>query len=75
VWKRARFRDSGARTGYSWWYMERTELISQITSATSPNDMSSAMSAARSWLADHPEDDSVRTAIQSLAQAERERLR
>jgi len=54
--------------------MERTELITQITSASSPNDIASAFSAARFWLAEHPEDDAIRTELQELARLERERL-
>jgi hypothetical protein len=54
--------------------MTRSEILSLITSACSPNDISSAMSAARGWLADNPEDDTVRQGMQHLARAERERL-
>jgi len=54
--------------------MERTELITQITKASSPNDIASAFSAARYWLAEHPEDDAIRTRLQELARLERERL-
>jgi hypothetical protein len=31
------------------------------------------MSEARSWLADHPDDEAVREAVQHLARMERER--
>jgi hypothetical protein len=54
--------------------MERTELITQIATASSPNDIASAWSAARYWLADHPEDDAIRARLQELARLERERL-
>ena len=54
--------------------MERVELITQITKASSPNDIASALSAARYWLAEHPEDDAIRTRLQELARLERERL-
>jgi hypothetical protein len=55
--------------------MERTELIAQIATASSPNDMASAMSAARYWLVDHPDDEAMREAIEKLCRVERERRR
>lgn len=54
--------------------MTRTEIISLITTANSPHEISSAMSAARLWLTDNPKDDTVRDGIQHLARTERERL-
>jgi hypothetical protein len=54
--------------------MDRTELLSQITTASSLNQISSAMSAARAWLTEHPEDDQVRDGVQGLARLEREHL-
>ena len=53
--------------------MERDDLLRAIASAASPHQTSSAMSEARSWLADHPDDDTVREAVQHLARMERER--
>ena len=53
--------------------MERDDLLHTIASAASPHQTSSAMSEARSWLADHPDDDAVREAVQHLARMERER--
>ena len=50
-----------------------TTFSSALTSAATPHQTSSAMSEARSWLADHPDDDSVREAVQHLARMERER--
>lgn len=52
--------------------MERTNVIEKITSASTPNAISDAMSDARSWLTNHPEDEAVRMGIQRLARAERE---
>ena len=53
--------------------MDRNELLLSLTSAASPHQTSSAMSDARSWLADHPDDEPVREAVQRLARMERER--
>jgi hypothetical protein len=54
--------------------MDRSELITQITRADSPNDISSAISAARNWLSHHPEDENVREQVVALARQERELL-
>ncbi len=54
--------------------MDRSELITQITSASSLNDIASALSAARYWLNENPQDEDVRAAIQLLTRQERERL-
>jgi hypothetical protein len=43
-----------------------------MRAASSPNDICNAINAARTWLADHPEDDDLRTALQHLMRAERE---
>lgn len=53
---------------------ERTELLSTISAASSLNQISSAMSAARAWLSEHPDDDQVRDGVQGLARLEREHL-
>ena len=53
--------------------MDRNELLLSLMSAASPHQTSSAMSDARSWLADHPDDEPVREAVQRLARMERER--
>lgn len=73
--KSGRFRGIGPLVGVHMEVMERTELIAQIATASSPNDMASAMSAARYWLADHPDDEAMREAIEKLCRAERERRR
>jgi hypothetical protein len=52
--------------------MDRNDLLRALTSAATPHQTSSAMSEARSWLADHPDDDVVREAVQHLARMERE---
>ncbi|HJR99233.1 MAG TPA: hypothetical protein VJ979_15185 [Actinomycetota bacterium] len=53
--------------------MERDDLLHVLSSAATPHQTSSAMSEARAWLADHPDDDPVREAVQHLARMERER--
>jgi len=53
--------------------MDRNDLLHALTSAATPHQTSTAMSEARSWLADHPDDDPVREAVQRLARMERER--
>jgi hypothetical protein len=52
--------------------MNRTNVIDKIETASSPNDISTAMCDARSWLTEHPEDETIRLGIQQLARAERE---
>jgi hypothetical protein len=53
--------------------MDEHDLLSRMHAASSPNDISSAISEARAWLAEHPDDDEVRNAIRDLARQERER--
>jgi hypothetical protein len=53
--------------------MDRNDLLHALTSAATPHQTSSAMSDARSWLAEHPDDETVREAVQHLARMERER--
>ena len=54
--------------------MNRESLLEQMGCARSPNETSSAIYAARAWLADHPEDGSVVSAIGDLIDIERESL-
>jgi len=53
--------------------MDRTHLLQALAAAATPHETSNAMSEARSWLADHPDDEPVREAVQHLARMERER--
>ena len=53
--------------------MDRNDLLHALSSAGTPHQTSSAMSEARSWLAEHPDDEAVREAVQHLARMERER--
>jgi hypothetical protein len=52
--------------------MERTELLRLVSQASSLNQISSVMAGARSWLADHPDDEEMRSAIQALSRLERD---
>ena len=52
--------------------MDRTELLSLVSSASSLNQISSLMAGARMWLIDHPDDDEMRTVIMELSRLERE---
>jgi uncharacterized protein HemY len=52
--------------------MERTELLAEMLSAQTPNETSTAIHAARRWLADHPEDQAVWSAMADLFEVERQ---
>jgi hypothetical protein len=47
------------------------ELISRVSTASSPNDISTAMAGIRTWLAEHPEDDEMHRAFQQLTRLDR----
>jgi hypothetical protein len=52
-------------------YMDRTTLLSMVTSAASLNQISSVTVALRQWLIEHPEDAEMRDALQGLLRTER----
>jgi len=52
--------------------MERTELLSLVSTASSLNQISSLMAAIRAWLASHPDDEEMRGAVLELSRLERE---
>ena len=54
--------------------MDREDLLEQMLCARSPNEMASAIYAARAWLADHHEDVRVVSAMESLIEIERQSL-
>jgi hypothetical protein len=54
--------------------MERNELLEEMLVATTPNETSTAISEARSWLLDHPDDQVVISAMEDLIEVERETL-
>ncbi len=51
--------------------MDRTQLLAQVSTASSPNDISTAIAGVRTWLAQHPEDDEMRGAFQQLTRLDR----
>jgi hypothetical protein len=53
--------------------MDRMELLAQVSTAFSPNDISSAVAGLRTWLVEHPEDDEMRLALQQLTRLDRDR--
>jgi hypothetical protein len=52
--------------------MERTELLGLVSQASSLNQISSVMAGARSWLADHPDDEEMRSVVMELSRLERQ---
>lgn len=54
--------------------MDQTQLLERMVEATTPNETSTAIYDARRWLADHPEDQSVRSAMAELMGLERDSL-
>jgi hypothetical protein len=51
--------------------MDRMELLAQVWTASSPNDISTAVAGVRTWLAEHPDDDEMRSAFQQLTRLDR----
>jgi hypothetical protein len=51
--------------------MDRMELLAQISTASSPNDISTAVAGLRTWLAEHPDDDEMQCAFQQLTRLDR----
>lgn len=54
--------------------MEMDELLAQIVDAETLDEISTSIYEARVWLLDHPEDATVRSAMEALLSAEREAL-
>lgn len=54
--------------------MERQELLEEMLDASTPNETSTAISHARDWLFDHPDDQTVISAMEDLIEVERESL-
>ena len=52
--------------------MERTELLSLVSTASSLNQISSLMASMRMWLAAHHDDEEMRSAVLELSRMERE---
>jgi hypothetical protein len=51
--------------------MERDELLAEMLEASTPNETSTAIFEARTWLADHPDDRKVWSAMEDLIEVER----
>ena len=51
--------------------MDRMELLARVTTASSPNDVSTAVAGVRTWLAENPEDEEMRRAFQLLTRVDR----
>jgi hypothetical protein len=71
--QRARYPSASRERGYGG-CMDRTTIVAQMCAASSPNEMSDAINAARGWLADNPDDEELRSRLQYLMRAEREHL-
>ena len=54
--------------------MDRSELLSLVSTATSLNQISSLTAGIRAWLADNPDDEEMRDVFQELTRREREQL-
>lgn len=55
--------------------IEREEVLAEIREASSPHEASTAISDARAWLAEHPDDHRVESAMAELMEFQRESLR
>ena len=54
--------------------MESNELLAEMAEAETLDEISTSIYEARVWLLDHPEDESVRAAMEALVRTEREAL-
>ena len=54
------------------WTMDRTRLLELVSAAASLDQISTVMAGVRTWLAEHPDDDEMRSAFQQLMRLERE---
>jgi len=53
--------------------MDRTQLLAEVSTASSPNDISTVIAGVRTWLSEHPEDDEMHLAFQQLTWLDRNR--
>ncbi|MDH5314227.1 MAG: hypothetical protein OEW66_10405 [Actinomycetota bacterium] len=53
---------------------EHERLLDQIVHARTPNAIATAVYEARLWLADHPDDQAVASAMERLVVTERQLL-
>ncbi len=54
--------------------MERAQLLAAMLDAKTPNESSTAIYGARLWLADHPDDQTVWSAMADLIEVERQSM-
>ena len=54
--------------------MERIDLLKEMQDAETPDQTSTAIYDARVWLATHPDDEEIISAVENLIQAERRSL-
>ena len=54
--------------------VDRNDLIQEMFEASNPNESSTALSDAREWLLDHPEDQTIISAMEDLIEVERQNL-
>lgn len=52
--------------------MDRAQVLAEMLDATTPNDTSTAIFDAREWLADHPDDQKVWSAMADLIEVQRQ---
>jgi hypothetical protein len=52
--------------------MDRTELLHEVSTASSLQQISSVMTSVRAWLAEHPDDREMREAIGTLTRVEQQ---
>jgi hypothetical protein len=54
--------------------MQPDELLAEMADAETLDEISTSIYEARVWLLDHPEDVTVRSALEALMRSEREAL-
>jgi hypothetical protein len=54
--------------------MERSELLKKMQDAETPDQTATAIYDARVWLAEHPGDEEIISAVETLIQVERRSL-
>ena len=49
------------------------ELLAKVSTAASPNDISTAIAGVRTWLAEHPDDDEMHLVFEQLTRLDHSR--
>jgi hypothetical protein len=52
--------------------MDQQDLISQLLDADTPDERATAIHEARTWLAEHPHDARIASALEDLIEFERQ---